>query len=260
MKRKNTVSISVLITLVLVSLVGGISAKYVYEIMEKNLISAKVFYFESNLLREEPVEYVLNPTATSITFTVSNGVDELRYSEDAIDYTVSYQVDGEVFSLSGGTLENNQVNTASITIDGLQKGKTYDVQVTGTAGYRKRLQATFTVSDTDKNLYKHLEQNNNYVLLTVWTENLSGDVEIEFPDGLIPDGSDSILREVSCYDESEKRYVSKKFVDSSSFDKVYSSKVYRFFVDESGLYSVNQFNVQRINDQSIVIAGDGIPH
>ena len=256
-KRQFKTSVIVLAVFLIVSLVGGLSAKYIYESNEKNLISAKVFYFESNLLRDSHVEYILNPTATSITFTVSNGIDELRYSDDSIHYTVAYEVDGVKTTLPDAdcVLENGQVSTDSVTIDGLQKGKTYKVNVIGKAGYKKVLQADFTVSDTDKNIYKHVEQKDGYVLLTVWTENLSGDVQIEFPAGLIPDGTDSILRNVKNYEDSQ--YKAAIFKDTESFEKVYSSRTYRFFVDGNKMFSENDFIVTKIEGSVIALAGSG---
>ena len=253
-KKKNNLAISILIVLLICSLVGGAGAKYVFEKYGRGLFSAKVFYFESNLLKDKNVEYILNPTATSISFTISNSIDELRYADD--DITWGYSVNGIVVE-KDKVLEKGKSSSETITLSNLERGKSYVVKATGRAGYVKDIYATFTVSDTDKNIYQYLEKKDGYVVLTVWTENLSGEVTVSFPSGLIPDSTDEQLRSVHNYNENTGKYMSASFVDDISFSKVYSSKTYRFFVSGNNSVTVNDFSVSCNSNGQIVLSGIG---
>lgn len=263
---------------ILTILVGSVGAKYVYETEGKNLFSAKEFYFESNLLRSEETKYLLNPTASSISFTLTNAIDELRKSDDVINYTVTIyddnqNVTSQVFDSENSTvglllsnendnysivgqLSNESVNTNNISLMNLVRGKTYTVTATGKAGYVKTLNAQFTVSDTDKIIWKHLDVKDEYVLLTVWTENLAGKITINIPAGLVPDGTDTVLSRVTNYNEKDNKYDAKEFEDKINFGKVYSSHVYRFFIDEDKNYTVKDFDVYQKGEINI-LAGTG---
>ena len=78
-----------------------------------------------------------------------------------------------------------------------------------------------------------------YVLLTVWTEDLCGTVSIDFPDGLIPDATDPRMKEV--YNYSGGKYVRGQFEDEVSFVKSFSSHSYRFF--KASNFNSCEFNV-----------------
>lgn len=285
--KKYQLKLSVLNFLTLVALsVVMISAKYVFETYGNGLFHAKEFYFESNLLRSDDVEYLLNPTTTKISFTLVNAIDELRVAEDNIDYEITIYENGnnvtnEIFDKENSTIgltppnENNSYSvigslknnsesstTHTISLDGLERGKTYTVVAKGKAGYVKTLEAKFTVSDSDKNLWKHLDVKDDYVLLTVWTENLKGDVSIEFPEGLIPDGTDTELSDV--YNYVDNQYKKDEFVDQTNFTNVYSTHIYRFFIDDenSSNLSVNNFIVKKTvstNPEVIILGETGTP-
>jgi len=227
-------------------LLGGVAAKYVREDYGKNVFAAKDFYFSSNLLTTDEAEYRLNAGTESVTFTLGNNADELRYAQDNIKYTVTID-NGASVSTPAGTLETGGVSTATITINGLKNGVTYTVTAVGEAGYKATLSASFTVSGNDENIYKHLNTSNrDYILLTVWTDNLKGDVKVDFPAGVIPDNTDPIMREVKNYGESG--YGSGDFTDAVNFVETYSSYTYRFFVKNSENISVNDFKVSIIDD------------
>ena len=245
-----------------VLMIGGIVAKYTYQKDDENVVAAKVFYFSSNLLTEGGQEYVLNSEATSVSFTLGNNEDEVRYSDDDIKYTVSVtlqnKTDGDVeplLDVTEGVLEKGKVTTDTITLSKLIQGRTYIVTATGTAGYQKTLQATFRVSDNEENVYKYLDTSNHaYVLLTVWTENVSGDAVITCNTedntnviGLIPDSTDEVLKNVNNFDSVNNNYTAfignNEIEDNSSFDQLYSSRTYRFFIDEDKQITIDNFQV-----------------
>ena len=87
--RKRTIIITVLI--VLLFTVGGVFAKYIYNSGGMGLLSAKEFYFTSNLLTENTAKYVLNSKTTEISFTLGNNADKLRFSQDNIKYSITVE-------------------------------------------------------------------------------------------------------------------------------------------------------------------------
>ncbi len=227
--------------------VWGVLAKYVWQQEEEMLVQAKMFYFTSDLLTQEGAEYTLNPGTTSVTFTLKDHIDEKRYSECEIQYEV--YVDGVKTDKAGKPTENSATGllnaehrTDEITFD-VEAGKTYNVKAVGNAGYTKTLSATFTVQPLPTGFYKHLEPdtaNDYFVLLTVWTENVTGDVTVDFPDGLIPDATDPHLANIQNYFDGSYQGTSTGEINFSE----YNSRTYRFFKENpSRIYSVGDFTV-----------------
>ncbi|MBP3624736.1 MAG: hypothetical protein J6J05_02715, partial [Peptococcaceae bacterium] len=218
---------------------GTTYGRYVHQESSSGVVVAKEFYFTSDYLTPEGANYTLNPGTTSITFQLRNYADALRSAEDVISYTVT---------ATGGTLSNNSgeiakggCNRVDIELSGLVSGQTYTVTATGTAGYVETLSAVFTVAPIGTNVYKYLEQTNEYVLLTVWTENVGGTVKLSAPAGLIPDSTDETLDEI--YNYSDGAY---KKIDGASIGTLdtYSSHTYRFFKETVGTpYTVDNFTV-----------------
>ena len=205
--------------------VGGVIARYVYGETGEAFVSARPFYFASDLLRpvEEDTEYSLSPGSGSVTFAVRNFADELRITKDDIRYYVT--TDGGTLSESSGTLSGPGKGSDAITLSDLEDGKSYTVTVTtntgsGDAGYQTTLQATFTVRTADK-VYKHLQSYGEYVILTVWAENVTGELSVDIPEKLIPDNTDPIMKDA---------LTGGAFTDAVSFAAApYASHTYRFF-------------------------------
>lgn len=247
--RKRTIIITVLI--VLLFTVGGVFAKYIYNSGGMGLLSAKEFYFTSNLLTENTAKYVLNSKTTEISFTLGNNADKLRFSQDNIKYSItvgcksgdSYPEENIKYADSEQVLSGGSVDTTSVTLEGLTMGETYIVTATGRAGYKQTLKAEFTVSDKEENVHMHLDTSNDaFVLLTVWTHNMTGPLTVITPAGLIPDNTDPILRKV--YNYSGTEYGAVQFTDNTNFTEAYSSYTYRFFISEDKSYDINKdFNV-----------------
>lgn len=247
--RKRTIIITVLV--VLLFTVGGVFAKYIYNSGGMGLLSAKEFYFTSNLLTENTAKYVLNSQTTEISFALGNNADKLRFSQDDIKYSItvgcksgdSYPEENIKYADSEQVLSGGSVDTTSITLKGLTMGETYTVTATGKAGYKQTLKAEFTVSDKEENVHMHLDTSNDaFVLLTVWTHNMTGPLTVITPAGLIPDNTDPILRKV--YNYSGTEYGAVQFTDNTNFTEAYSSYTYRFFISEDKSYDINKdFNV-----------------
>jgi len=240
--NKKTLGLVVLLFVLVIGLGTGIFGKYIYDNYGENAFAAKNFYFTSDLLKVEGAEYRLSSNASSVTFTVGNNADELRFSDDTINYSVT--TTGGTLSSAEGQLTGGVLSKQAITLSGLEKGQTYTVTVTGDTknssdadeiGYVKILKASFKISDDEKYIYTHVETDNlksTYVVLTVWTGNIKGDVSIGY-DGtdLIPDSTDVVLNDVHNYDGS--RYGNIQVTDDNNFEDTYSSKSYRFFLDKT---------------------------
>ena len=275
--NKKVSGIVIVVCLLLLGLVGGVSAKYIHDAgVEKKVLRAKEFYFTSDLLAEEGTNYVLNADVTSVAFNLGNNADKLRFSEDDVEYTVNVTtVNLEGAEEKGNwTLKTVQPESATpklaggeksihtLELSGIEKDKKYIVTATGTSvytdpvtnerreGYVKTLTATFELADDGVVLHKYLDKHTDsaYVLLTVWAENLAGHLNVKYPrvdeagkTALIPDNTDLIMKNIDNYDAGE--YGTIEFADKSSFEEKYSSYTYRFFIDEKGSFSEEDFCV-----------------
>ena len=226
--------------------VGGIFAKYIAGTQTKGYLSSPTFYFTSDILKETAVSYTLNPGengATEVSFQVRNFADELRIADKDISFSVNVMINGIVTSTETLWAFPSAGSSASITVSGLKNGQTYIITATGDAGFVSTLRASITVKPDEKEIYKHLDVSDpNYVLLTVWTKNLSGAVSINFPDGLIPDSTDHVMSTVYNYENGS--YIASEFIDSTNFVHSYSSYVYRFFKTTNQDYTASNFTVR----------------
>lgn len=223
------------VLLLLTGCVEGVSAKYIQQ-REQNVVArAKDFYFSSDLLTVDNATYEINSGSSEITFSLSNHIDELRYSELTVQYDV--YVNDEL--LGSGVLD--AANTDDEFTLQVEDGQTYEVRAVGRAGYEKEILAIFKVLQNSANFYKHLDTSNTYyVLLTVWTEDIAGDVTVIFPADLIPDNTDPKLAGVVNY--ADGQYESG--TTPPAVLEAYSSQVYRFFKNDlSKSYNIEEFTV-----------------
>lgn len=75
----------------LLSTVGATLAKYVNQAAKNGAAAAVPFYFVSDRLKEDPPYYQISEPAegeaVTVTFSLSNFVDELRCTEHPLQYT-----------------------------------------------------------------------------------------------------------------------------------------------------------------------------
>ena len=241
-KRSMLIIYIVLALIVLAFVAGSVYAKYVFSKNGDGTLTAKSFYFSSDYLTADGAEYDLNPGTTSVSFTLKNCADDLRFAEDDIAYTVTST--GGTLSAENGTLTGGEVNSEMITLSGLQPGKSYTVTAVGKAGYQQTLSATFEVLADPQEAYLNLSSTDNYVLLTVWTRNLTGEAVISFPAGLIPDNTDPVMAGIANYNKDTFAYDAGTLTDAASFGAAYSSHTYRFFKETVGQpFTASQFTV-----------------
>ena len=249
--RKGILRVCLVLVLILLAS-GGIGtavAKYIQSTGGKIMMKAPEFYFTSDLLTEDGnVSYMLNSNTTQVQFLLRSTADELRNSDMKIGYTVSLekpQDAGGYLDITEGELTGTE-KTKTVTLRDVQPGVTYTVTAIGEAGYTQELSATFRVADKDQNVYKNLTQSpDGYLLLTVWTHNVAGTLNISFPECLVPDNTNPDMESVFNRDPSR----ASSF--TSDFTK-YSSKTYRFF----GTAEAKDFLVTGTIDGSIYTAAE----
>lgn len=177
-----------LVTMVLfASTVWGATARYVHHSEGAALVKVREFYFTSDYLAPGGAKHTLNPGTTAVTFELRN-YDGLKVSELSIDYSVTKN--GE--QVASGTLPAGTETTVPVTLNGLTPG-TYTVAAQGTNGFYRTLSATFEVKAGNEGIYKHTENYDDYVLVTVWTQGRTGEAAITIPSGVIPDYTDTAL-------------------------------------------------------------------
>lgn len=227
--RKYASIAALAVCLVLIAaLIGAAIGRYQRQFDSEGYVKAQEFYFTSDFL--DGNTHTLAPGSTSVSFTLGNHADELRYSEVDIEYEVTVNTAAGVtnnatveYSNAQKKLANGGVQDHTVTIKGMESGKTYTVTATGKGGYEKTLTATIEVLSTEPAVYKHLDTTNpDYVLLTVWAQNYQGSVTVTpLSTGMIPDNTDPVMKDVQ---------TGAEFTDSTSFkDNGCSSHVYRFF-------------------------------
>ena len=236
--------------------IGGISmvsAKYIKQNDTKNnSATAKEFYFESDLLDGKEHEVVATKAAdgtatASVTIRLKNYADELRYSETEIKYQVSViekksdegtdtdsdgqSVDNNIaITDKTGTIDAEAKNHADVTLSNLEAGKTYVVTATTSNIYQKTLTGTIKVVAPDDTLYASVRDNAQYIEVTVWTTDYTGNVTLKYNNGtLLPDNTDTKMQDV----------VTTSSIFYQGKWEANTSHVFRFFkTDEKSTYQV----------------------
>ena len=249
----------VLLGLALWAVGDGVYAKYVKKNDTTGGVKAKAFYFQSDLLTEETAVYNLSSDTTSVNFTLQNFADALRVTEDNINYTVTVTTTGEGIpnaELSGITssLQGNTTDTDTLTLSNLKPGGSYLIEVVGEAGYISNLSAQIDIMPYPEIVYKHVTENASEIILTVWTENVSGNVLISFNGtGLIPDTTMPQL--ATLYNLEAGSYKAFENYDDPTEDlAANTTRHYRFWKDTG--FAGGEFTVT-VGEKTAV---DGTPH
>lgn len=190
---------------------GAVSlARYVAERRVEDVAAATPFYFVSDRLSSDELPYTqLNPSdseeTVEIKFTVSNHVDDLRWSSKDITYSCSVEVDGtsvpytasvDEGTVSGDkqeiTLKGDRKNDQTVTLrvaKNLLGSGSATVTATASSPYEKKISGTFGFAEGNAaGLQTALRGENGAVVLEVVGEIAEGQaVKITWPDGLTPD-------------------------------------------------------------------------
>lgn len=252
--RKQIGIISCLFVVGLIMLIVGISAKYTTIHSKNDDTVSNDFYFTSPMLSETGISYTLMPQTTELDIPVCNYADSLRYSQKDIEYsyTVTKDENGDSskeISTGNGTISTGKTNTDNIVLNDLKVG-TYKVTAKTTSPFITEIKGTFTIPEESEGVgYTVTDKTGSpYVLVTVWTKNYDGKVKITWPEGVIPDSTNSELQSMDTYKGNESDtnlYVSGSVTISTA---TYSSVVYRFFKEDSSkIYSNTNFTAAKVN-------------
>jgi hypothetical protein len=229
---KSAVALLCALTLIGVALLllGTSYAKFLKKDQQEAVALAPSFYFNSDLLSEATPVYDLESDTTTVSFWLQNYADALRYSDDAMQLSVtvvehgSEQTDATV-TLQQSELPGKQASQTMAMLSGLQNGKTYTVTATGQNVYQKTISATFSVRSVDETLYVHLDKTSspNYVLLTIYTKDAahSGITITSDSTAIVPDNT---------YPGMSNVYLQDGAILIATSLAPYSSTTYRFLV------------------------------
>lgn len=212
--------IAVLVTSALFG--GSILAKYIREQTERGPVKALEFYVESDLLTEEGKTYELQAGTKSVSFSLQNyiGTDDYQRRSE-VDITCTIQVNGEPYGEVVLTAKEDAGEQQEVVLKGLQPGGTYTVTVTANGGYVKILKATFKVNPAEDGFFMHVDASDaNVVILTVWTENISGDVTIT------PHAENKLIPDNTCAGLEKMKVGGEATIEDFG---TYTAKEFRFF-------------------------------
>ncbi|MBR3613874.1 MAG: hypothetical protein IKL55_01690 [Clostridia bacterium] len=191
----------IFLVLIPIMLIGGSLAKYVFEKNKDIVYEAKSFYFESDLLSDNtnPKAYTYEKGKDSISFSLSNNIDELRYSDVETQYVVNItdihgntvqDKEGNIIKEKTGKLSNKNVEEKTIEFTNLPTG-TYLITAKAIKPYERTLRASFVLTEKEEDIiYEiHDSANSPILQLTIQTEDYSGDINISWPAGVAPDST-----------------------------------------------------------------------
>lgn len=232
------------VILALLALILAVSTAITYDVIAKYVeernrtdvsVSSKYMFFESDYLKKSAQTYKLNSDTDEISFYLYNYESDSRISEIDLSFTVTvsstdpdFKVNGvssvagvHTFTFSG--VEGGSKQECKVTLSNLKAGCEYTVSATVSGGFSKQLGATFTVEEQTEGLYMHAASpDGTSIVLTVWTVNMKGNVEITIPKGFVPaDPTDDVLNTVLNYVDG--KYVEYTFTDTLNFNTDSSS-------------------------------------
>lgn len=229
----------VLLAMILIGSLAGILAKYMGSQTRTEDTASPDFYFTSTFLTREGSSYTLSPDTDSLEIPVCNYADHLRITGEDIEYAYTVTKGNTEVKKGRGTLTaTGNATTENISLSGLAAG-TYDVTVQATSPYTATLKGTFVIPKESQDIHYSVndQEGSPYVLLTVWTDNYDGKVQVNWPAGVIPDSTDTKLQGASTY--SSGSYVAGKATGTCG---EHSSNVYRFFKENpSKTFTRSQF-------------------
>lgn len=218
---------------------GGYYAKYAHkESMDKDVKSER-FYFTSNYLTENGKKYTLSSGTKQVDIELYNYADNKRISDSTISY--KYTVNGG--DENQGSIVGKNKFSSTIELTNLSQG-TYEVVVQATSPYTKTLKGTFEIPEEEDSITYSVDdsQGSPYVILTVSTNDYEGNIQISWPDGVIPDTTQEEFENVDTWKNNKYESGTK----SIPVSKKYSSYTFQFLkTDTTKSYSENDIQVKK---------------
>lgn len=235
------------ILLVIIAILGirSLIAKYQDKESKTDAVQTEEFYFTSNCLSENGETITLAADTSQINIELRNYADDLRYSPKTIQYTYDVKKENDAQSIAEGTGEitGGEKNTSNLAINNLENGTTYKVTVTSTDPFHSVLKGTFKIVEKNTEIHYAVTDTagSAYVLVQVDVEAYDGKAKLEWPEGIIPDSTDSTFSGITTWENN--KYSSGNVKVSL---KPYSSYTYRFFKENvSKLYNKENIKVTK---------------
>ncbi len=173
---------------------GAVFAKYRMEMKKQAEMIAANFHISSDYLEAGTTPTYQLADRTPFEIRVYNYEKEnvAQISQVPMKYTVT--VSGGTVDQSAGSFEKNgQPQTDTLTITPTAENVT--VTVTTTSPYEKTLSATFqfTAAAAPEMTLKRIADNGDYYLLTIYSNQKTGDMTLDWPETLIPDRTNEIM-------------------------------------------------------------------
>ena len=193
-KIKTGFNFNILLLLIPIVVIGTTFAQYIHQEKLEEEYHAKNFYFESDLLSDsiEVPEYILPEGINTISFYLKNNADSLRYSEVDINYDVILEKDGQIIKTNNGKILKNDINSERIEYTNLEKGE-YIVKARAISPYEKEISAKFILKEKEEKIEYEVTdvKNSSVVEVKVATKNYSGNLTITYPEGVVPDNTNT---------------------------------------------------------------------
>ena len=174
--------------------VAMVSAKYVQKTDNTATAVAVEAYLTSDLLDGKLHTVTPNEDGSaSVTLTLQNHADALRYSEADLSYTITVNPADVMVSPASGTIQAGEGHDTEITLTGLKAGQSYTVTARTSAPYVMEISGTIGISGFANDIHVSAEDQGEYVNVTVSTTDYAGDVSMSYPAGLIPDNTDGLM-------------------------------------------------------------------
>lgn len=252
--RKKKIILLLSLFCISIFFISIVSAKYIHKTENTGTITAKEFYFKSDLLDGGTHTVTASGDTASVTVRLMNHEDALRCSETDISYTISIKNnDGTEVTAEGsdltGIIKGGVCNDKDVTINGLQPGKTYTITASTENYYSKTLTGTIKVNSTDRDIHTAISDKEAYIEVTVWSREYAGTVKLDYCQGLIPDNTDSLLKDA-------KNATASTPAEVTLADwKADTSHVFRFFKnDENKKYKAETTADASDNEKKVTVS------
>ena len=192
-------------------------------------IASVPFYFTSDRLTEEGKEYHLSPETEVLAVEFRSDQDGYRWSETPIHYIYQVRKDGEEQEEKGGEgilyPQQGAGSSEQIVIQDMAPG-VYDIEVQSLSPFEKTLKGTFVIPEKENDIFcvKEDQQGSFCVQLTVSVKDYEGNIKIFWPEGLIPDSTQTVFEDIKTrkgdlYEAGE----------ATLWAEPYTSNTFRFF-------------------------------
>ena len=191
--------ILIIFLILIIMLAGAVFAKYVIDKRPATLVTAGSFYFQSDLLSDDASmkTYTYQEGVDEISVILQNNIDDLRFSEVDIYYTVKItdiagnqiqDKNGNTVANRTGKLNKGSIDTKTVSFSNLATGS-YIVTANSTAPYEKEIRANFILTEENESIEYNVRDtvNSPVIQLTITTNDYSGNVRITQPQGTTPD-------------------------------------------------------------------------